>query len=829
MEISHEIDPRLNDVMLTTGKLDNDERRAARRPAHPEPATSWGEMYRRWPKITFCIVTNEFCERFSYYGMRTVLTLYLVNMLGFNDANSTTFFSGFSALCYVSPILGSIIADGYIGKFKTIFLVSILYATGQIVLAFASTQHKGSSLHPWLDMAGLFIIAMGTGGIKPCVSPFGGDQFDPWETKMISLFFSVFYFSINAGSMISTFVAPIFRSLPCLGQDSCYPMAFGIPAVLMIVATIAFMLGSFWYKKKPPTSNVFADVWKVCTRALGQKFRASEPKPHWLDHALTKHDCECSPNCQALKRRRRDQSACAEAKFVEDVKSLFRVLIMYLPLPMFWALYDQQGSVWNLQAIRMNSRLWGTTLMLPDQMQTLNAVLILCFIPLFEGVIYPIVAKFCKITPLRKMVGGGLLASLAFVISALVQTQVNKTLEILPPGGHAYVSVMNTLPDCSVNATVRSNTAFIPPGASLENMHNNMTLFDIPTGSTEFKFAYSGGNCFADVLPPSATFDVSGGQIFFVHVSQYGVFLSPVTAKKPTAGTGEFASGVTIATDKNYDGNFAFCREGAKKTSKEKPCNPKQKSDYYFYERTDKGDDKPDWTFEHKYQTKSGESSTHVATVFDASPVRPGTWLLYYIAGTPGTVDEVNATYTGIRFQRLEQGGVYMLSLTGSFDSPVRQEFRVVQDNGMSILWQVPQIVVITAAEILFSITGLEFSYTQAAPSMKSIVGALFLLTTGIGDTCIVIFTLLFQNMNPVIVFFIYAALMFVVIVIFGFMAVFYYDYAQFDKEDDDEDSELLDSSSSGGDETSYNSKRPILLNGDSLVPAKDGAWDVRL
>ncbi|KAI6226264.1 Peptide transporter family 1 [Aphelenchoides fujianensis] len=536
----------------------------------------------------------------------------------------------------------------------------------------------------------------------------------------------------------------------------------------MILATVAFMLGSFWYKKKPPTSNVFADVWRVCTRAVGQKIRSSCSKPHWLDHALTKHDCECSANCQVLKRRRGDQSACAETKFVEDVKALFRVLIMFLPLPMFWTLFDQQGSVWNLQAIRMNGRLWGTTVMLPDQMQTLSAVLILCFVPLFEGVVYPIAAKFCRITPLRKMVAGGLLTSAAFVMSALVQTQVNKTLEILPPDGRAYVSVMNTLPDCSIRATVGDRTAFIPPGASLENTHTNRALFDVLLGSVEFKFAYSGAHCFTDVLPPSATFDVNGGQVFFVHVSPQGVFFSPVTSKKPTAGTGEFASGVTIETDRNYGGDFAFCRERGAKTSREQPCNPKQKSDYYFYERTDK----TGWTFEHAYRTKSGES-THMATVFDSSPVRPGTWLLFYIAGNPRSIDEVNATYTGVRFERWEQGGVYMLSLTGSFGSPIRHEFRVVPDNGVSVLWQVPQIVVITAAEILFSITGFVFAYTQAPPSMKSVVGALWLLSIGIGDTCIVVFTLLFQDVNPAIVFFVYAALMLVVIVLFGLMAAY--------------------------------------------------------
>jgi len=86
-------------------------------------------------------------------------------------------------------------------------------------------------------MVGLVIIAFGTGGIKPCVSAFGGDQFVlPQQERQLEAFFSVFYFSINAGSLISTFVTPILRSGSCFGEDSCYSAAFGLPAVLMTVA-----------------------------------------------------------------------------------------------------------------------------------------------------------------------------------------------------------------------------------------------------------------------------------------------------------------------------------------------------------------------------------------------------------------------------------------------------------------------------------------------------------------------------------------------------------------------------------------------------------------
>ncbi|KAK5986269.1 hypothetical protein GCK32_014827 [Trichostrongylus colubriformis] len=90
---------------------------AAPPPAKAEMYTTWGDMLRHWPKTTLCIVSNEFCERFSYYGMRTVLILYLLNVLKFTENQSTIFFNSFTVLCYLTPLLGSIIADGYIGKF----------------------------------------------------------------------------------------------------------------------------------------------------------------------------------------------------------------------------------------------------------------------------------------------------------------------------------------------------------------------------------------------------------------------------------------------------------------------------------------------------------------------------------------------------------------------------------------------------------------------------------------------------------------------------------------------------------------------------------------
>uniref|UniRef100_A0AAY4CG87 Solute carrier family 15 member 1a n=1 Tax=Denticeps clupeoides TaxID=299321 RepID=A0AAY4CG87_9TELE len=176
-----------------------------------------------YPVSIFFIVVNEFCERFSYYGMRAVLVLYFKYFLLWDEDLATSIYHAFVALCYLTPILGAIVADSWLGKFRTIIYLSIVYAIGQIVMAVSAihditdTDRNGTpdnmTFHVALSMLGLVLIALGTGGIKPCVSAFGGDQFEEHQTTQRSTFFSVFYLCINAGSLLSTIITPILRCM----------------------------------------------------------------------------------------------------------------------------------------------------------------------------------------------------------------------------------------------------------------------------------------------------------------------------------------------------------------------------------------------------------------------------------------------------------------------------------------------------------------------------------------------------------------------------------------------------------------------------------------
>lgn len=360
-----------------------------------------------------------------------ILSIYLTDVLLFQENTSKIIFHVFSFLVYFFPVFGAMIADSWLGKFKTILYVSMIYAVGNIILALAATPPLDIPATEF-SMVGLVIIALGTGGIKPCVSAFGGDQFVlPQQELQLASFFSMFYFSINAGSLISTAITPILREdVHCFGQESCYTLAFAIPGILMIISIVIFALGRPLYKIREPQGNVVLKVSKCITNALKVKSKSEVKKDHWLDHSEEKYG----------------------KQLVEDIKATLRVLVLYLPLPVFWALYDQQGTGWTFQARRMNGDI-GFYTILPDQMQVVNPLLVLIFIPLFQYAIYPAMAKCNFLTsPLKRLGSGGILIALSFLISASISLALEGQSPENPHEGKAHLRIYNTM-NCDLKIT----------------------------------------------------------------------------------------------------------------------------------------------------------------------------------------------------------------------------------------------------------------------------------------------------------------------------------------------------------------------------------------
>ena len=126
--------------------------------------------------VIFCILITETVERFAFFGSRAVLVLYFVNSLHFSEETAIAVYAYVISLAYASPLLGSFLADGYLGRYSTILCFGWIYALGLAILTLGAYTEDNLDLRRTLSFVGLFLFCLGTGGIKPCVSAFGADQ-----------------------------------------------------------------------------------------------------------------------------------------------------------------------------------------------------------------------------------------------------------------------------------------------------------------------------------------------------------------------------------------------------------------------------------------------------------------------------------------------------------------------------------------------------------------------------------------------------------------------------------------------------------------------------
>src|SRR5437660_526601 len=269
---------------------------------------------------------------------------------------------------------------------------SSVYCGGHFTLALIGSPVAHAIEPRYLLATGLLMIAMGAGGIKPCVSTNVGDQFGETNRHLLTRVFNWFYFSINAGSAFSTLLIPwlldpykaasdgliaklppsilSFLESPRLHSPD---IAFGLPGVFMVIATIFFWAG----RKK------FVHIPPVGLRTYGREIFNKETG-----------------------------------------KILLNILIPVPFIAIFWALWQQNFSSWIVQAESMDRHLFGIE-WLSSQIHTVNLIFILIMLPLFAYWLYPAVEKVVRLTPLRK-IGAGLFVTVAsFFLVAIIQTQID--------------------------------------------------------------------------------------------------------------------------------------------------------------------------------------------------------------------------------------------------------------------------------------------------------------------------------------------------------------------------------------------------------------------
>jgi POT family proton-dependent oligopeptide transporter len=347
------------------------------------------------------IVGNEACERFSFYGMGSVLVVYMADRLLYTNQEAKEGYHLFLMLTYLTPLLGGWLADRYWGRYRTILWISFFYVLGHLTLAFWETR---AGL-----VAGLALITLGSGGIKPSVSAFVGDQFTPDQASLMQRVYGWFYWVVNLGSVSARLL------IPWLLRRYGPTVAFAVPGIAMALATWVFWAGTRHYVRAPPSGpnpHGFLDVVWHAVRRLGTHREGQG----WLDTALERHPPEA----------------------VEGARAVLRIMGVFGAVSVFWALFDQTGSSWVLQGkqlagtvgpFALGGAIVGPFELDAAQLQALNPFLVMALVPLFAWVIFPALARRgVSLAPLSKMTAGMFLTVLSFVAAAVVQLRVD--------GGH---------------------------------------------------------------------------------------------------------------------------------------------------------------------------------------------------------------------------------------------------------------------------------------------------------------------------------------------------------------------------------------------------------
>lgn len=445
-----------------------------------------------------------------------ILVLYFTS-LQYTDRQAIALYAYTTCLAYLSPIAGALLADGPLGRYTTILSFGGIYVLGLVILTLgASWSNPSLSLQRTLTFLGLFLICLGTGGIKPCVSAFGADQvalrptvprssgsLSDSETareprgeghlshpitestrdspqvllpevtssrdEQVRAFFSFFYVAINVGALTSNILVPEVRSHGGFGT------AFALSTLVMIAALFLFWWKRHDYVQHPkPQGSELLSTFRLCwwlgrlnlstiplfaryrtflqpgampivtavpTTAGGHLMVPSTDDESEVEEQQQFHGGDSSLEGQDSMSTR---DASHQQK-LDDAAQALHVMPILLMLPVFWCLYDQQSSVWTLQATRMELHGWQ-----PEQLNVVNPLQIMVFVPLFDRVLYPALeARGADLRPLRRMAWGMVMAAVSFFVSGLVESAIQKG-EATP--GSAKVSVGWQLPQITILA-----------------------------------------------------------------------------------------------------------------------------------------------------------------------------------------------------------------------------------------------------------------------------------------------------------------------------------------------------------------------------------------
>ncbi|XP_061347200.1 protein NRT1/ PTR FAMILY 8.1-like [Gastrolobium bilobum] len=401
-----------------------------------------------WRACPF-ILGNECCERLAYYGMSTNLVVYFKYHLHQHSATASKNVADWGGTCYITPLIGAFVADAYLGRYLTILCFSIVYVIGMTLLTLSALvpglkptcygqdncyATRGQSA---VCFVALYLIALGTGGIKPCVSSFGADQFDDAdaaEKKNKSSFFNWFYLSINIGALIAASL------LVWIQERVSWALGFGIPALAMAIAVVSFFSGTRLYRNQKPGGSPLTRICQVIVASI-RNYHVEVPNDKSLLYEITDTQESAIQGSRKLDHsnglRFFDKAAvlgnsgdvkdsvnpwrlCTVTQ-VEELKAIIRLLPVWATGIIFATVYSQMSNYFVLQGETMNTHL-GKFQIPPASLSIFDTLSVIFWVPVYDRIIVPIARKFSGhkngLTQLQRM-GIGLFISIFSMIYAL--------------------------------------------------------------------------------------------------------------------------------------------------------------------------------------------------------------------------------------------------------------------------------------------------------------------------------------------------------------------------------------------------------------------------
>ncbi|KAI8319893.1 PTR2-domain-containing protein [Martensiomyces pterosporus] len=336
----------------------------------------------------------------------------------------------FQFWCYITPILGAIIADQWWGKFKTILVFSFIYMIGDLILTLtsipASIRHNGAL--PGLIIA-MITIGLGTGGIKSNVSPMVAEQYGryrPFVRKLkngmevvvdreltIQSIFNWFYWSVNIGSLSA--VAPTE-----LEHNVDFWAAYLLPTLMFALCIVIFWIGRKNLVVSPPTGSIMFKAYKAIkagvknsrvARKQGQEIVKDDgKKANWMEYAKPSYSMDTA-------------GMDWDDKFVDELMTSIRACKIFLCFPVFWLCYGQMSNNMVSQSGQMN-----TGSVPNDIMQNIDPLFMIILIPIFDKLVFPGFRRCgMELRPILRISIGFLVAAIAMAYAAIVQHLVYST------------------------------------------------------------------------------------------------------------------------------------------------------------------------------------------------------------------------------------------------------------------------------------------------------------------------------------------------------------------------------------------------------------------